>query len=191
MKYIYVLALSVMLVGCTTSRFYNNGPIDATAISQSISINSVDASNTHFSVYLINSKYFALIPEVRVTHGIIDRINNAIIFDDKQIAELRSTCRSIIDSYDNDLKDSSKIIEYHLVSNNSELSGSELGVAYNNVYTSSKSIREFNRVVFRLQYLAQPRLAFNSGKTIQYMYGSSTKKMSIDELKNLLKDIQE
>ena len=190
LKTVSLLPLIVLLVGCATNRFFVSGPIDATASAQSASIKSIVASNKCFNVYLVNSQYYAILPKINPARGIIDEINSALIFSDDQLAAFRKTCRQIIDSYDSHPIEGMNLIEYHLVSNRPEIAGSESGFIYNGMIASTATMREINRVVFRLQFTSQPKSLFSSGITILYMFGSREGEISIDDLKNLVDDLE-
>ena len=190
LKTVSLLPLIVLLVGCATNRFFVSGPIDATASAQSASIKSIVTSNMCFNVYLVNSQYYAILPKINTARGIIDEINSALIFSDDQLAAFRKTCRQIIDSYDSPPKEGMNLIEYHLVSTRPEIAGSEAGFIYNGMIASTATMREINRVVFRLQFAAQPKSLFSSGITIIYMFGSREGEISIDDLKNLMNDLE-
>ena len=143
-----------------------------------------------FNVYLVNSHYYAILPKINTARGLIDEINSALIFSDDQLAAFRKTCQQIIDSYDNPPKEGMNLIEYHLVSNRPEMAGSESGFIYNGMIASTATLREINRVVFRLQFTAQPKSLLQSGKTILYMFGWKEGEISIDDLKSLLDDLE-
>ena len=190
LKSLSLLPLIALLVGCATNRFVANGPIDATISTQSASIKSIAASNMCFNVYLVNSHYYAILPKINTARGLIDEINSALIFSDDQLTAFRKTCQQIIDSYDNPPKEGLNLIEYHLVSNRPEMAGSESGFIYNGMIASTATLREINRVVFRLQFTAQPKSLLQSGKTILYMFGWKEGEISIDDLKSLLDDLE-
>jgi hypothetical protein len=141
-------------------------------------------------VYLVNSQYYAILPENNTARGLIDEINNALIFSEDQLAAFRKTCRQIVDSYDNPPKEGITLIEYHLVSNRPEITGSESSFIYNGLIASTATMREINRVIFRLQFTAQPKPLLSSGKSILYMFGWKEGKISIDDLKSLLDDLE-
>jgi len=190
LKSLSLLSCLLLLFGCSTNRFLINSPVDATAITQSASIKSIPASNACFKVYLVNSQYYALLPKISTARGIIDEVNSSIIFNDDQIAAFRKTCQQIIEYYDIPSKNDVDLIEYHLLSNTPEISGSGSSIIYNGIIASSASMREINRVIFRLQFTTQPKSLLSSGKTILYMYGPVEHEMSIDDLKNLMNDLQ-
>lgn len=189
MKYIFVLATCLVLTGCT-SVFYNNGPVDATPIAQSLSLKNINASNAWFNVYLVDSRYYALRPKRLAGRDIVDEINTAIIFSDEQISALRDTCREIISTYNDTPKVGANVIEYHLVSNVPEIIGSGFSYVNTGWRASTASAREIHRVIFRLQFTAHPRSVFSSRKTIRVMYRAMISEISINDLKNLLSDLE-
>jgi hypothetical protein len=184
----------IFLAGCAGPSFYNNGPINAKSFQQNLSVVQIDNQNSQFRVYKIDSKYYG-IRYVRAASNedtIIGKLNHAIIFNENQLAEFKEVCQKIIDSYNQKPESSVQIIEYHLTLNEPEVVTSSQTTFFSNLFSTDTQVKEFNRVIFRLQFANSPKtfLDFiNTGKEISFMYGNHTGKMSINDLKELLNDL--
>lgn len=194
MKSLLALLFVSFLIGCAPTVFFNNGPADAFSVGQSISMKRIDSERSAFQIYKINGEHYALLPAFNQSSGSISNINDAIIFSPKDIEGLRGTCKKILEAYDGNPGKEIQIVEYHLVLNKPEVAGISSTVAYHafaNAFASTRTQAfEFNRVIFRLQFLNEGGTLLRSGKSIDYMFKDSWKKISVDELRILLSDLQ-
>lgn len=187
----YLALLFILSVGCSAPKFYVNGPLDARSLHRDVSVFQIKNENSFFSVYKIDSQYYGL----RYTKGdskrdtFIGQLNNTIIFDDAQIADLKMICKKIIENYNQNPVDTVEIIEYHLALKESEALTQLQALSYSNQLSTDIKYQEFTRVAFRLQFVNSPKTLLGSGKEIIFMFGNQVGKMKIKDLKALLNDL--
>jgi len=205
MKASLITTIAILcLSGCSTTNFFNNGPVKAHSTIQSLSIKTINSENPYFDIFKINSEYYAIGDALRTQQNFIDTINSTIILTKDQADYLRKACQNIIDSYDTNLApgDDTKIIEYHLTLEDSEVSTSSQTTYFKDFNGSSPiessttstststEVKGFNWVIFRLQFMNSPKSLFGSGKSISYMYANKKGSMEIGDVQQLLNDLQ-
>lgn len=182
-----ILVIFIFLSGCSNTKFYNIGIIDAKAVKNSISIKEISSSNSYFKVYKLNMRNYALLPKMYSRKDILDEITNAIIFNDEQIIKLRKTCKEIIENYGDSIEKGIKIIEYYLVVDKPTLETRISSSLYNSIATAN--FNKYNEIIFRIQYVAKPSKANGIKKQILFKFKTFDGIMSIDDLNSFYKDI--
>lgn len=188
MRLILLILLSfVFLCGCSNTKFYNIGIINAKAVKSNVSIKEISSSNSYFKVYKLNMKNYALLPKMYSRKDIFDEINNAIIFNDEQIIKLRKTCEEIIEYYGDSIENEAKIIEYYLFIDKQNLETRISSSLYNSIATAK--INRYNEVVFRIQFIAKQSKDNSINKKVLFKFRTFDGIMTIDDLKSFYKDI--
>ncbi len=192
-RIVQISFVAAAISGCATPTFYANGPFDANPHSQSISAKKVEAKNTAFKIYKINGSNYAIIPTYNRAKNELEEISSALILTSTQVDELKKVCQEIVKAYALEKDGETRIVEYHLTLNETEMVGSSESVVSNGVYGTSintqSQVKEVQRVIFRIQFIQAASSVIGSGKRIDYMFGGSTQKMSIDDVSALIEDL--
>jgi hypothetical protein len=194
MKNIVVASIiSVAISGCATPTFFANGPFDAKPITQSISAKKIATKNTEFNVYKINGSNYAIIPSYNQATSDLSEISGALIFTTQQVDDLKKACQEIVKAYELEKNGETRIVEYHLTLNGTEMVSSSNSVISNDVFATSintqSQVMEIQRVIFRIQFVQSANSVIGSGKRIDYRFGDFTRKISIEDVNALIEDL--
>lgn len=188
----------VLFAGCATAPIYNNDICDASSTFAISKISEIQTTNPLFRLYNVNGNCGILIneklngeavkPDSRSLYDRIAFLNRLMILDKKQLADLKATCKAIVEYNPSTQDEGDVIIQYKLTDNNKWTK--DLVIGDEEVPSSNYAYHE---VLFTIQFISSKNQKGNVRTQLSYKKFTMTKPqpLSKDTIAKLLADLEQ